>query len=122
MRDGRLTTRWETAGPQSPGDQVALTLDRVATVSRLEFDLGEFRSDYPRKLRVSVSAGAATPTTVWQGPTAGMAVAGLLKDRVRVPISIEFPPGTQAQQITLTVLEGHPEYWWSIAEIRLYGR
>jgi hypothetical protein len=122
MRDGRLTTRWETAGPQSPGDQVTLTLDRLATVSRIEFDLGEFRSDYPRKLRVSVSGGDGAATTVWEGPTAGMAVNGLLKDRVRVPISVAFPPGTQAQQVTLTVVEGHKEYWWSIAEVRVYGR
>ena len=122
MRDGRLTTRWESAGPQSPGDQVTLTLDRVATVSRLELDLGEFRSDYPRKLRVTASIGTGAPTTVWEGPTAGMAVAGLLKDRVRVPISITLPPATQARQITLTIVEGHPGYWWSIAELRVYGR
>jgi hypothetical protein len=121
MRDRQVTTRWETAGPQMEGDQVVVTLDRIATVSRVELDLGEFRNDYPRKLRVSVSSGGPEKT-VWEGPTAGMAVTAILKDRVSAPLAIPFPAGTTAQRVTLSVVEGHKGFWWSVAELRVYGR
>lgn len=122
MRDGQVTTRWETAGPQTAGDQVIVTLDRPGTVSRLELHLGEFRNDYPRKLRISVSTGGGPETTVWEGATAGMVVTALLKDRVTLPLVFALPDGTEAQRVTLTIVEGHSEFWWSIAELRLYGR
>jgi hypothetical protein len=122
MIDGDLTTRWLAQYRQSAGHQVTVTLDRPAEVSRLELDLGEFRNDYPRRLRVSVGGPGQPPATVWEGRTMGTAMIATLTDRTRMPLVFDLAPATHGRQLILTVLDDHPELSWSIAELKVFGR
>jgi hypothetical protein len=121
VTDGDLTTRWETRMHQSPGNQVTIDMGRDVTVHGLELDLGQFREDYPRKLRVTVSTGDGRSVKVWEGNTLGLAMAAMIVDRARMPLFVPLPPDTRARQIVLTVVEGHPEFSWSIAELKVLG-
>jgi hypothetical protein len=120
LTDHNVKTRWETIGAQTPGEQIVVTFDRPATITRLEMDLGEWSNDYPRRLRIAVGSGSGR--VVWEGATSGLVVNALLKDHVRLPVAIDLPPGTEGQQLTLTVTEGHKVFSWSIAELRVFGK
>ncbi len=122
LTDNNVKTRWETIGSQTPGDQIVVTFDRPATITRLEIDLGEFSNDYPRRLRLSVGGGAGPERVVWEGATSGLVVNALFKDHIRLPLAIDLPPGTDGQQLTLTITEGHKVFSWSIAELRVFGK
>jgi hypothetical protein len=122
MTDGNLKSRWETDGHQMTGDQVTINFDRAVALSRVELDLGEYRNDFPRKLRVEVATSAGTSQKIWEGGTSGLVVLSLMTDRVRLPLVIDLPPGTETSRVTFTVLEGHPEFSWSIAEVRAFGK
>src|SRR5207253_1715395 len=58
MLDGNVATRWESLGHQTEGQEIRIRLGRVATISRVELDLGKWHLDYPRRLRVDVANGA----------------------------------------------------------------
>lgn len=121
--DGSLATAWSTGGRQDPGVEVRLTLDRPVIVTRVRLDLGVFTHEFPRELRIDVSDGrGGAATTVWTGGTAGLAITGAYRDRVRAPITIDVMPGAPAQMITLTSLGSDREYPWSIAEVAAFGR
>jgi hypothetical protein len=122
MRDRVPSTRWDTGGPQMAGNEVSVTLERTAVVSHIELDLGPSAQDYPRGLRVSAATGAGPLATVWEGRTAGLALHALIKDPRNAPLLIALPAGTQADRVVLTVTEGHPTFYWSIAELRIFGR
>lgn len=122
MLDEDLTTRWLTDKPMLNGDQVIVVLPQPAELTRLEMDLGEWNLDYPRRLRVELAEEGQNPVTVWEGGTAGAALLGALGDRVRTPVAIDLPPGTVGRRFTLTSLQGHEVFYWSIAEIRAFGR
>ena len=122
MRDRNVATRWDTGGPQLPGDQVTATFERPVVISHLELLLGTSAQDYPRGLRVSAATGSGPATTVWEGRTAGLALHALVKDPRNAPLLIPLPPGTQADRIVLTVTAGHPAFYWSIAELRIFGK
>jgi hypothetical protein len=122
MTDGRLTTGWQTPMHQTAGDEVTIEFDRTVTVARIELDLGVFKEDYPRKLRVSVSEGSEKPQVAWEGSTTGLAVLATLEDRTRLPLNIDLPPATRGRRLVLTVTEGHQEFFWSIAELKIFGR
>src|SRR4030095_13913522 len=112
---------WQTPFHQAPDDEVVVTFDQAVTVSRIEMDLGEFRDDYPRKLRVSVMDDQHDAIPVWEGSTTGLAMLATIEDRARMPIVIHLPPSTRGRQLALTVVEGHPQFSWSIAELRVFG-
>jgi len=122
MHDGDLTTRWSTPLRQAPGDQVTITLDHDVTLSRLELDLGTFSDDFPRKLRVSVAGVGGAPVTVWEGRTTGVAMIAAMTDRQRMPLVFDLSRGVRGRELVLTVLDGHPELSWSIAELKVFGR
>src|SRR5207244_2874804 len=107
---------------QAPGDEVVVTFDHQVAMSSVELDLGEFKGDYPRKLRVSVSEDGERAAPVWEGSTTGLAMLATLEDRARMPLVIHLPASAHGRQLVLTVVEGHPELSWSIAELKVFGR
>ena len=121
MIDGDLTTRWQTPFHQMGGNQVVVALDHPATLSRVELDLGEFKDDYPRRLRVSVEEPGRPSVTVWEGRTMGVAMIAALTDTRRMPLVFDLAPIARGRQVILTVLDGHPEFSWSIAELKVFG-
>ena len=121
MKDGDPTTRWESFGPQSVGQQVSIDLGKTAGITRVELDLASWRLDYPRGLTISVSDGA-TFTTVWEGSTAAAAMRGALADFRMMPVVIDLSRQLPGRQIILRSTGSHEVYSWSIAEIRVFGR
>ncbi len=122
MTDGDLTTRWETHRPQTIGDEVTIEFRGEVTPSRLELDLGAFRNDYPRKLRVSLIDGQGRASVVWEGRTTGLAVLATLADLKRMPLVFDLARAGSGRSLVLTLLDGHHGYSWSIAELRVFGR
>ena len=122
MIDGVLATQWQTVGPQTAGDQVVITFDRPVTISRLEMDLGAFQVNYPRRLRISVADHHEPPVVVWEGGTAGAAMLAALADPVRTPLAIDLPRLAHGRQLFLTLAATDPVVYWSIAELRVFGR
>ena len=122
MLDEDVTSRWVTDKPMQNGDQVIVVLPQPAELTRFEMDLGESNLDYPRRLRIDLAEEGQKPVTVWEGATAGAALLGALADRVRTPVAIDLPPGTVGRRFTLTNLQDHEIFYWSIAEIRAFGR
>jgi hypothetical protein len=121
MIDDDLGTRWQTPFHQVGGNEVTIDLDRDAAIARVELDLGPFKTDYPRKLRIGVVQDNGAVDTVWEGRTTGLAMIASLIDRQRMPLVFDLAPLTRGRRIVLTVLDGHPEYSWSIAELKVFG-
>jgi len=121
MKDGDPTTRWESFGPQSVGQQVSIDLGRSAVITRVELDLASWRLDYPRGLTISVSDGT-TFTTVWEGSTAADAMRGALADFTLMPVAIDLSRQVPGRQVILRSTGSHEVYSWSIAEVRVFGK
>jgi hypothetical protein len=121
MLDGDLATRWESFGHQRVGDQVTLTFDRPVVVTSLEMDLGAFRNEYPRVLRVTARDGQ-TSVNVWEGRTRGAALLAALTDQARMPMVIHLDRQIPCRELALTVVGGDPDLPWSIAELKAFGR
>jgi hypothetical protein len=120
MTDEDLATRWDT-GPQKPGDWLAITLAETARVARIDLDLGRSRTDYPRGLRIEVGRADEPRVAVWEGTTAGLAIAGILANHVRSTVSIPLPETAVGDRLVLTQTGEHSALFWSVAELRVYG-
>jgi hypothetical protein len=121
MKDGDPSTRWESFGPQSVGQQISIDLGRSAVITRVELDLGQWRLDYPRGLTISVSDGA-TLTPVWDGSTAAAAMRGALANFTLMPVAIDLARQVPGRQVILRSTGSHEVYSWSIAEVRVWGK
>lgn len=121
LTDGDLGTRWQTVRHQAAGDELRISFERPATVSRLEMDLGSFADDYPRKLRISAVGDDPQPKVVWEGGAYGSAMLAALTDRHRMPLCFDFTPQVRLRELILTLLDGQPDLAWSIAELRVFG-
>jgi hypothetical protein len=121
MLDGDLTTRWQTPTHQTSGDQITITFDQPVMVSRLEMALGRFKDDYPRKLRITMGEPGAPPVTIWDSRTTGLAMMAVLTDRPRMPLVFNFTRHVSGRELVLTVVDGHMDFSWSIAELKVFG-
>ena len=122
MNDGNLATRWTTGRTQRSGEQVTVGFDRPVTISGLELDLGDSRLDYPRALRVTVSGEGSAPEVVWEMSTNGPAITATFTDRERMPLRLHFSRPVRGRELTMTLTDGDPALWWSIAELKVFGR
>jgi hypothetical protein len=119
--DGDLTTRWSTYRAQAFRDEVRVTLAEPATVTRVEMDLGPFRRDAPRSLRIAVIPESGNPEIVWEDTTAGFALTAALADPLRIPLTLNLASRVRGDQIVLRALSAHDRFAWSIAELRVFG-
>ena len=120
MTDGDLISRWEAHRNQQPGDSVTLDLGSPRQVRGVELVLGGYVADFPRKLQIELSDDGAAWKQVWSGSGGGPALTGaLLYPRV-MPLTFQFPP-ERARFIRLTQLGADPVFYWTIAELRVFG-
>ncbi len=119
LADGMLTTRWDTHRPQHADDAVVLDAGRSIAVKGVALALGEFSTDYPRDLEVSVSTDGTTWDAAWRGRTAPLALRGALVRPRESRIGITFAPRT-ARFVRLRVAATDRTYFWSIAEAWIY--
>ncbi|MGH8187623.1 MAG: discoidin domain-containing protein, partial [Steroidobacteraceae bacterium] len=120
VADGRLDTRW-ACGPAKPGQQIAVDLGAAANVSEVALALGRFTSDAPRRLLIEASEDGATWTAASSGMTAGYAVRAVLEDPLCTEMRIRVSP-VRARYIRLTQTGEAWEWYWSVAELAVYGQ
>jgi hypothetical protein len=115
-----LKTRWDT-GPQDPTNELIIDLGAARRVEGIELQMGRFRTDFPRELTVSLSDDGVVWTPGWGGATALLAFEATVEAPVTVPL--RFPADQQvARYIRLRQTAQDPVYYWSIAELRVYGK
>ena len=120
MTDGNLITRWDTAGPQDPTNVVTIDLGSSKRVEGIETQIGGYLADFPRALQVEISEDGETWTGVWEGDTALMAYVAALEIPRTVPL--RFPLGNRtARFIRMRQTGADRTFYWSIAELKVYG-
>jgi F5/8 type C domain len=120
LNDGDLVSRWEGGRGQQAGDSLTLDLGSPRQVRGLELDLGGYVADFPRRLRIETSLDGASWEERWSGSGGGAALAGALLDARLMPLFFEFDP-RPARFIRMTQLGSDPVFYWSIAELRVFG-
>ena len=120
MLDGDLITRWDTGGPQRPGHEVVIDLGDVRQVEGVEMIIAGYIADFPRALAVDLSPDQAAWSTVWEGEPVLLAYAAALESPGTIPLRL--PAGNRpARYVRLRQTGAHPVYYWSIAELHVYG-
>ena len=120
MTDGDLISRWDTAGPQDPTNVVTVDLGGARRVQGVELQIGGYLADFPRALTVDVSADGVAWSEAWAGETALMTYVAALEAPHTVPLRI--PLGDRAlRYIRMRQTGADRVYYWSIAELGVYG-
>jgi hypothetical protein len=121
MTDGDLISRWDTGGPQSPTNEVVIDLGAVKGLQGIELLIAGYLADFPRQFVIELSDDAAGWTPVWNGDTALIAFDAALEAPLTVPL--RFPlQGRSGRFIRLRQTGEDPIYYWSIAELGVYGQ
>jgi hypothetical protein len=118
--DGDLLSRWEAGRGQRPGDSLTLDLGTTRQVRGVELDLGGYVADFPRRLRIETSVDGSSWEERWSGSGGGAALAGALLDARLMPLFFAFTPAP-ARYIRLTQLGSDPVFYWSVAELKVFG-
>jgi hypothetical protein len=120
MTDGDLISRWHTGGPQDPTNEVTIDLGGPVPLQGVELQIGGYLADFPRQLVVDLSVDGSTWSEVWTGGTALLAFVAALDSPRTVPL--RFPlEGRSARYIRLRQTGEDRTYYWTIAELRVYG-
>jgi hypothetical protein len=105
--DGSSSTRWSTGTDQTPGQWFTLDMIQAQTFSQITIDPAGSTTDFTIAYQVFVSNDALA----WTAVASGVGSSGVL--------TIVFP--TQVARFVGVVQTGTGTYWWSIAEINVYG-
>jgi 4-amino-4-deoxy-L-arabinose transferase-like glycosyltransferase len=113
--DCTVDTRWGSGKPQSPGMELSVRLSEPRVIRGLQYDLGAFRHDYPRGLRIILEALDGEEVVLvdevsWPG------IRYLLEERS--VLSFAFPPRT-LRGVRLQQTGSDPIFDWSVAELQL---
>ena len=119
--DGYLRTRWTSLKPQSPDLHFELDLGRMETVGGMTLHQGSSLQDYPRDLKLFVSADGKrwrNVETQWLSDLywAGNRLFNKRGDR----LTYFFQP-VSCRYLKLEQGGSDPIYYWSIHEIDLFG-
>lgn len=114
--DGSLLTRW-SGGVQKGAADFTIELEETGRVSQVVTDLGEFWTDFPRRLRLDVSADGGAWETVYLGETALHAYYGAVRHPRQVPLVFTVERDN-VRFIRLTQL-GWGKNDWTIGEVRV---
>jgi hypothetical protein len=116
--DGKVSTFWESLTRQRGGETMTLALREPTLVAGLALSLGLRIGGYPRRLVVETSMDAQSWTFAWEGPTAGLAFVGAVRDFDRTRFAVPFTP-RQARFVRLRQTGVSKDEYWSIAEVEL---
>ena len=120
MTDGDLITRWDTAGPQDPTNFVTVDLGTPKQVEGVETQIGGYLADFPRRLVVELSEDGVSWSAAWEGETALMTYVAALEMPRTVPLRI--PLGNRrAQYVRMRQTGADRTYYWTIAELKVFG-
>ena len=120
MTDGDRVSRWHTGGPQAPNTEITIDLGEVRRVTGVELDIAGYVADFPRTLTIETTSDGASWSTAWSGGTALVALSAALVQPLDVPLRFAFEPRA-ARAVRLRQSASEQIYYWSIAELRVYG-
>ena len=120
MTDGNLISRWEAHRSQRPGDNLTIDLGTPRQVRGVELALGGYVTDFPRRLLIETSSDRVRWEHAWSGSGGGPTLTGALLDPGVIPLTFQFAPRT-ARYIRLTQLGSDPVFYWSVAELKVFG-
>jgi hypothetical protein len=118
--DGNPATRWDS-GPQKGTEVVTIDLGAEHEVDAVTMTIGGRVSDFPRHLVIESSSDMHDWTARWEGNTAEAAFAGAVQNPREMPLTFGFPH-VPARWIRLRQLGHDPVFYWSIFELRVFGR
>jgi hypothetical protein len=118
LHDGRIDTWWSTFDPQGGGEELVLDLGSSQNFAGLEMSVGSNSFLFPRRLEIAVSRDDTRWSSVWTGPTAGLALGASLADAART--RVYFDLGRQyARFVRMRQTSRHRQASWTIAELRV---
>ena len=120
MTDGDPVTRWHTGGPQDPTNELIVDLGAVRSVTGVEHDIAGYVADFPRVLVIETSSDGAAWAPGWSGGTALITMSAALEQPLTIPLRFAFAPRA-ARFVRLRQTGSDDVYYWSIAELRVYG-
>jgi hypothetical protein len=117
--DGRLETRWDTAGPQQPGQFIEVDLGRSVNLAQISLALGSSDLDYPHRYRVEVSEdGRSWSLAVEQDEV----LIDIRAYRRPKDLALDIPlPNVPARMVRIINTGEDPVLFWSIHEIEIYS-
>ena len=121
LTDDNRITRWHTGGPQAPTNELTLDLGATRQVTGVEQEIAGYVADFPRMLTIDTSTDGASWSTAWSGGTALLAFSAALERPLTVPIRSTFD-SRPARYLKLRQRGTDKIYYWSIAELRVFGR
>ncbi|MCB0328069.1 MAG: glycosyltransferase family 39 protein [Bdellovibrionales bacterium] len=114
--DGDVTTRWGSGQPQNPSMEIDLQFSEPITLTRIQYLLGEWKHDFPRKLEVvAVTIDGTEKAVLTTEDYAALVYIG----RRGEPIAFLNPP-LEVVRLKLLQKGAHPVLDWSIADVNLY--
>ena len=117
--DARKETRWDTAGPQQPGQFFEVDLSRTITLAMLSLTLGSSELDYPRGYRVEVSEDGRTWTLAAEENEVLIDIRAYLRPK---DLALDIPlPNVAARFIRIVNTGEDPLRYWSIHELEVYS-
>jgi len=103
--DGNANSRWDTKGPQAPGQWFQIELPSETEIAGLRLDAAKSAHDYPRAYKVQLSGDGKT----WSAPVASGKGSGPVTDIPFAPAKAKFIRITQTGEV-----KGN---YWSIHKI-----
>jgi hypothetical protein len=119
MLDGDRATRWQS-GPQSDQTTVDIDLGGERFVDEVQLLLGPFVEDFPRLFSIEMRGEGAVWKELYRGGTAGRVFIGAFESPKDVPLTFVFPH-VPARYLRLRTLSNDETYYWSIAELKIFG-
>jgi hypothetical protein len=121
MTDRNRVTRWHTGEPQDPTNEMTIDLGETRQVSGVEQDIAGYIADFPRRLAIETSLDGTSWAPAWSGGTALLALSAALEQPLDIPLRFPFEP-RPARYVRLRQTGTDDTYYWSIAELRVYGQ
>ena len=118
MVDGRTDSYW-IDGPQRPGQWITVDLGRVHAVTAVDQSLGPDVLTYPRGFAVDGSRDGSAWETLWEGPTLGLLLTGIMADPADVRLRVGFP-ARDVRYVRLRQTGAFPG-GWAVAEIHVFA-
>lgn len=119
MTDGDLITRWDTAGPQDPTNVVTVDLGASKQIEGIETLIAGYLADFPRALSIDLSEDGVNWAPAWEGEPALMTYVAALEMPRTVPLRI--PLNQRGRYVRLRQTGADRTWYWSIAELKIYG-
>jgi hypothetical protein len=121
MLDHDVVTRWHANREQRPGDAFIADLGTSRAVNGVQMMIGGFNTDFPRTLSIDTSVDGTDWSPAWSGTTGLLALSAALDDPLSLAMPFEFEP-RPARFVRFTETAPEEKYYWSVAELRIFGK